>query len=142
MATSAFIGKNAKVYYGDVATATNFIKVNYVKTIGAVSQDSPQLEVTDLESDAEEYINQLPTTAETQVTCNCDFTDATQAFVRTDQGVGTKRYWKIEWYKLGVLAKTGTFIAAVKSWSVPSTENKAAVNFEFSLQRSGAVVFV
>ena len=141
MATSAFIGKGAKVYYGDVATATNFTAVNYVKTIGAVSEDSPQLEVTDLQSTAEEYINQLATTAETQMVCNADFADATQTFVRADQQAGNKRYWKIEWYKLGVLVKTATFLATVKSYSYPSTQNKAVVDFQFSLQRSGSPTY-
>lgn len=138
MATSAFIGKGAKLYYGDVATATNFVAVNYVKTIGTVSEDSPQLEVTDLQSTAEEYINQLATTAETPITCNWDAADATQTFVRTDQQAGNKRFWKVEWYKLGVLVKTATFLATVKSYSVPNTTNKAAVEFNFSLQRSGS----
>jgi hypothetical protein len=138
MATSAFIGKGATVSYGDIATPTNFVAVAYVKSFGPVSNDSPQIEVTDLQSEASEYINALPTTSETTCTANRDPLNATQIFVRADQEAGNKRYWRYQWYRLGILVETATFLATVKSYSIPTTVNNEAVNFDFVLQRSGA----
>jgi hypothetical protein len=53
------VGRGAKLYWGDTTGPTNFVELIQCESIGEVSAESQEIEVTDLASTAREYLAAL-----------------------------------------------------------------------------------
>lgn len=142
MATQAFTGKGAELYYGDLDTATNFVKVVQVASIGALNSESPTIDATDLDSEEDEFIGGNRTPQDTQCVLNWLPTAASHIQIRNDGVAGTKRYWKIIWKRNGVTVESATFQAVVRAGGPGETTNKSVQQFPFTLQRSGGITWL
>ena len=143
MATSAFAGKGAELYYGDPDTATNFVKVIQVVSIGALTSESPTVDATDLDSAEDEFIAGNRTPQDTQCVLNWLPTHATHKRIRDDGVSGIKRYWKVLWKNAaGATVESATFQAILKAGGPGETTNKSVMTFPFTLQRSGGITWL
>jgi hypothetical protein len=142
MATQAFTGKGAELYYGDLDTPTNFVKVVQVASIGALNSESPTIDATDLDSEEDEFIGGNRTPQDTQCVLNWLPTHATHINIRNDGVAGTKRYWRIVWKKNAVTIESATFQAVVRAGGPGETTNKSVQQFPFTLQRSGGITWL
>lgn len=142
MATQAFTGKGAKLYAGDVGTATNFVAVPQVVSIGALTSESPTIDATDLDSVEDEFVAGNRTPQDTQVVINWNPTHAVHQQLRDDGVNGVKRFYKIEWYSTGVLKEYAIFEAILKAGGPGETSNKNVQQFNVTLQRSGAITWL
>jgi hypothetical protein len=142
MATQAFTGKGAELYYGDLDTPTNFVKVVQVASIGALNSESPTIDATDLDSEEDEFSGGNRTPQDTQCVLNWLPTHATHINIRNDGVAGTKRYWRIVWKKNAVTIESATFQAVVRAGGPGETTNKSVQQFPFTLQRSGGITWL
>ena len=108
------VGRGARLYYGDISGPTTFIQVPQCESIGEIGNENPQIESTDLESTAKEYLAGLADSAEIVFSFQADVTNAVHQQMETDRRNGTVRYWKVEVYRSGALVRTGTYQAFVK----------------------------
>jgi hypothetical protein len=136
------LGRGSKLYRGDIASATNFVQVPQVENIGEIGQESSEVEVTDLDSTAREYLAALPDTSDIAAQILWDPLNAVHQNLNTDQELGTVRYFKIEVYRGTplVLIRTLTFQAFVKRFGKGPFENQTPLRAPISLRRSGSVV--
>jgi len=137
MATAAFTGKGAELFYGDLDTATNFVKVIQVASIGALNSESPTIDATDLDSVEDEFIGGNRTPQDTPVVLNWNPTHASHIQIRNDGIAGTKRFWRVIWKKNGAPIEQVDFQAIVRAGGPGETTNKSVQQFPFTLQRSG-----
>lgn len=143
MATQAFAGKKAELWYGDVDTPTNFLPVNQVVSIGALTSESPTVDATDLSSDEDEFIAGNRTPQDTQCVLNWNPTHASHLRIRNDGVSGIKRYWKVVWKNAaGTIVEHAIFQAVLKSGGPGETTNKSVMTFPFTLQRSGGITWL
>ena len=135
------LGRGTKLYRGDVGSATNFVQVPQVESIGSIGDESQEQEVTDLDSVAREYLADLPNPSETPVSILHDPLNSVHQNLVADPAAGTVRYWKVEYYRGTPLAliRTKTFQAFVKRHFVGPHDNSSPLKADMVLRRSGAV---
>lgn len=137
------LGRGTRLYRGDVGSATNFVQVPQVTSVGEIRKTTAKVEVTDLDSTAREYLPDLPDPQTVVVQALWDPLNGVHQQLDTDQRAGTVRYWKVEVYRGTPLAliKTGTFQAYVAEFATGPFENSTPVNAPATLQMSGDVTW-
>ena len=135
------VGRGAKLYYGDTTGATNFVQVPQCESIGEIGNESPEVDVTDLDSTAHEYIAGLSDSAEVVFSFLADPLNAVHQQMDTDRRNGTVRYWKVEVYRSGGLIRTGTFQGFVKRHAWGPFENQSVVKMPMTIRLSGEVTW-
>ena len=135
------VGRGARLYYGDTTGPTNFVQVPQCESIGEIGNEVPEIEVTDLESTAKEYIGGLADSAEIVFSFQADMLNAVHQQMDTDRRNGTTRYWKIEVYRSGSLIRTGTFQGFVKRHGWGPFENQAVLKMPLTIRLSGDVTW-
>jgi hypothetical protein len=136
------VGRGAKLYYGDTTGPTSFLQVPQCESIGEIGNENPQVEVTDLESTAREYLAGLADSAEIVFGFLADPLNAVHQQMDTDRRNGTVRYWKVEVYRAGSLIRTGTFQGFVKRHAWGPFTNNEATKMPMTIKLSGDVTWV
>lgn len=142
MATSAYVGRGAQLYYGDTASPTNFQKVPQTVSIGEIGTEAGDVDASDLDSVEAEFVADLPTPGDISFECNHKATDAAHIQLRNDAVSSTKRYFKCEWKKDGVVVEHAIFYGYVKRWGLGPTSNRDLVKMPFVIKRSGDITWL
>mgnify|MGYP003393014364 CR=1 FL=1 len=142
MATAAFVGRGAQLYYGDIATPTNFIKVPQTVSIGEIGTESGDVDASDLDSVEAESVADLPTPGDISFESNYKAADPAHIQLRKDAVAGTQRYFKCEWKKAGVVVESAIFFGNVKKWGLGPTSNRDIVKLPFVIKRSGGITWL
>lgn len=135
------VGRGAKLYAGDTGSPTNFVPVPQCESIGEISGESQEIEVTDLSSNAREYLAALADSPEIAFALQWDPLNAVHQQMDTDQRAGTRRYWKIEVVRDGTLIRTGTYFAFIKRFGVGPFENQSVVKMNMTHRLSESIVW-
>lgn len=142
MATVAFVGRGAQLYYGNIATADGFVKVPQTVSIGEIGTESGDVDASDLDSVEAESVADLPTPGEISFECNLKAADPAHIQLRKDVVAGTSRYFKVEWKKAGVVVESAVFFGNVKRWGLGPTSNRELVKMPFVIKRSGGITWL
>ena len=135
------VGRGARVYWGDTGAATNFVELIQCESIGEISGESQEIEVTDLSSTAREYLAALADSPEIAYALQWDPLNAGHQQMDTDQRAGTRRYFKVEVVRDGSLIRTGTYLAFVKRFGVGPFENQTVVKLNMTHRLSGTITW-
>lgn len=129
MSLSATLGKGSYIKW-------NGIRLTDVKKIGAIPLENPEVEVTDLDSTAKEYIPGLKDYGSITIEGNYVVADPGQAALKADAITGALRTVTVY---LANQAETITFTSFVKSLKFGEADNNAVTSFTAELRISGAI---
>ncbi|TKS58775.1 MAG: hypothetical protein EWM72_02775 [Nitrospira sp.] len=135
------IGKGAALYYGDSATGP-WTKVTQCESIGEITSESSDVDVTDLDSVEAEFIGGIGEPQDVAYSFYSDPLNAAHIQMRKDQEAQTPRYYKNEIKRLGVLIETAIFQGHVKRWGIGPFETRTAVKMPCVIKRSGGITWL
>jgi len=131
------VGKTITIGSG-TATPTEWIKVGELTDIKSTSDTSPDIEVTDLDSTAKEYIQGLPDTGNVTMTVYCVDSDTGLAAMEAAHVARAMKSFKVT-YPSGA-TPIRTFNGYVKSFPMIGDASKdSAVTGSVEIKRSGSV---
>ena len=136
MATKAKSTKGVLLQRGDGGGSEVFTTIAEVKSFDGPTESAPDIEVSNFDSTAEEFIAGLPASGEVQMTLNFVGPDAQQQGLRTDLRAGTLRNFKLILNDHDTTKTTFAFAAIVKELGI-SGQTKAAVEAKCTLKLSG-----
>lgn len=120
------------------ATPTAWIKVGQLTDIKGTSDTSPDIDVTDLDSTAKEYVQGLPDTGSLSATCYCVDSDTGLAAVEAAFDARTSKSFKVT-YPSGS-TPIRTFSGYVKSFpKIGDASKDGVVTGSIEIKRSGVV---
>lgn len=88
--------KGSQLYLGDAASPETYTKIAQATSLGGPSQENPEIEVTDLDSTAKEYIAGLVDNGEITAALNFDPATTTHQTLNTLLNSGATRNWYIK----------------------------------------------
>jgi hypothetical protein len=122
--TSAVLGAKSKFMLGDGASPEVFTKVAEVLRIGAIGATAPEVDVTNLDSDAKEYISGLPDGETVEIQMN--FVGGTQQNALRD-GVGSTKNIRVQFNDNTQAAFAWVILGFMRDETTPESQLTATV---------------
>lgn len=137
--SNAWTGVGTDLLRGDGAPTEAFVVVPEVISIGGPQITKGDIEVTNLDSTAKEFISDLKDNGALDCEMNWLPNDATQTLVRSDAEGSTGGNWRIIWPATGGNVQVD-FFAEVNSFTI-NTEPGAQATASWTLKISGALTW-
>lgn len=137
MATQAKLGAGTQLKVGDGATPEVFTLIDEVKDMTGPTITLPEVDVSNMDSTADEYIGGLPNSGAIQFSVNFNPTNSRHTQLMSDSTSGTKRNYQVRYPQFSP-AKTFSFAGIVTKFDI-KTQVKNAITADCSIRISGAV---
>lgn len=127
--------------YVESDTPTVFVKVGNLTSVPAPSIEKGEVEVTDLDSVAREYLGTLPDNGEIAFSGYGNAADAGQAILRADatDPESVERNWEIRFTRQGMTCAFSGFVRRYMAFSAGGPDE--ALTMEGAIRITGAISF-
>lgn len=134
-----YIGKGASISFGATAVGT-FTKIPQVETIGELRSQSAQVNVTDLDSEEEQFIAGIKSPQSVACSAIWDPENVVHQEVRDDAEAGTNLFYKLEWRDTaGTVIESAIIQGFYLDIAFGPTSTTEALKMPFTIQRSGGI---
>lgn len=137
--TSAVLGKGATLQLGSGASPQVLTTIGEVLRCGPIGSTNPEVDVTNLDSTAKEYIAGLADGNTVDFDVNWIAGNTQQASLRTSQAAGDTVYLRMIWQTSP--QTTAVFNLVMLSFEIGETTPDAQVSASFSGRITGAITW-
>ena len=131
-----YLGRGGKLFVGDANTPENFLAIGNVIDYNGPQLNSPEIEVTNMDSTEKEYLSDLRDPGTATFNLHHNPADAQQVGLFDDQLAGTTKYYK---HQLGTNAEPNMIYAAFVQNLPFSAAYNTPVQIALTLRISGSI---
>ena len=135
--TQAVLGSLSTLQLSDGASPEVFTTVAEVLRIGPIGSTAPEVNVTNLDSTAQEYISGLPDGQQVEFECNWIAGNVQQEALR--DAVGTTKHFKLTW--AGSLASVADFQLVILGFNRGETTPESQQTASITGRITGAITW-
>lgn len=138
--TAAILGKNATLQLGSGASPQVYTTIAEVMRVGPIGSTNPEVDVTNLDSTAREYIAGLADGLNVEFECNFVVNNTQQQSLRTSQEAGSTVHLKLVWNSSPQASAAFNFV--LLDFQVGETTPDAQVSLRISGRISGSIDWI
>lgn len=136
-----YIGKGASISFGDSASGP-WTKIPQVETIGELRSQATQVNVTDLDSEEEEFIGSIGSPQSVACSAIWDPANTVHQQVRDDAIDKTNLFYQLKWVDTaGTEIETAVIQGFYLDIAWGPTSVSEALKMPFTIQRSGSILW-
>ena len=137
--TSAVLGSGATLQLGNLVSPQTFVTIAEVLRCGPIGSTNPEVDVTNLDSTAKEYIAGLADGNTVDFDVNWLVGNTEQTALRTNQAAGTNVYLKMVWNTSP--NTSAEFLFVVLGFEIGETTSEAQIMATISGRISGSIIW-